>query len=355
MTSKQEYIKTHGLSAWEELRKKRNPTLKDLIEQFGEELGTQKHQERNKKRAFTLANQVLKYGKEEGTKRYNETREKYKNKGTLDWYIEKYGEVEGSIRYQEKNSKLSVGVKTLISNGYSLEEITSIKEKHRNRSKNTLDNYVERYGEDEGYKKFAEWRNTARLRSKRCVEHWLAKGYDFIEATEKVSVFQSKCTLPWYIEKYGEAEGTVKYTEIVSKKTSEWAKSKGPVSMLETRFFDTLSSQIILDYRGRTSRLVIKGQIYYCDYLDPTSNRIIEIYGDYWHMNPIYYQPDNYNKSIKKFASAIWEADTKRISSLKEAGYQTLIIWESDIVKNLYGSLEKAKQFLKESNENQDN
>lgn len=62
----------------------------------------------------------------------------------------------------------------------------------------------------------------------------------------------------------------------------------------------------------------------------PSKNLVIEYYGDYWHCNPKCYQPEFYNKSLKKTAFEIWKKDFNRETKIKDLGYNFKVIWEKE-------------------------
>lgn len=62
----------------------------------------------------------------------------------------------------------------------------------------------------------------------------------------------------------------------------------------------------------------------------PSKNLVIEYYGDYWHCNPKCYQPEFYNKSLKKTSAEVWEKDLKRETKIKDLGYNFKVIWEME-------------------------
>ena len=66
-------------------------------------------------------------------------------------------------------------------------------------------------------------------------------------------------------------------------------------------------------------------------------NLVIEIYGDYWHANPLKYKEDDILSFPEKqyLAKEIWNRDFERINTIKNKGYSVLIFWENDINKNL--------------------
>jgi very-short-patch-repair endonuclease len=72
-----------------------------------------------------------------------------------------------------------------------------------------------------------------------------------------------------------------------------------------------------------------------------TNNKIcIEVNGDYWHCNPKKYKSDYLNRKTKKTAAEIWEKDKERKEFIEKSGYKVIILWESDIMKNINSILE---------------
>ena len=123
--------------------------------------------------------------------------------------------------------------------------------------------------------------------------------------------------------------------------------TKPHVVVLE--YLDYLNISYIIDPRNKFSK--------YNEYLDriyspvpdvyiPDKKIIIEIYGDYYHANPIFYKETDilkirwnnvYNITGKfPIAKNIWDEDNARIEQLKSFGNKCLILWENDIANNLY-------------------
>jgi hypothetical protein len=74
--------------------------------------------------------------------------------------------------------------------------------------------------------------------------------------------------------------------------------------------------------------------------------KIIEFNGDYWHCNPSFYQSTFFNKSLKKFATEKWDYDRRKIELIEEAGYQTLVVWESEYDKYPEQTIKKCIEHL---------
>lgn len=78
----------------------------------------------------------------------------------------------------------------------------------------------------------------------------------------------------------------------------------------------------------------------YVDFLIPEKNLIIECQGDYWHMNPSKFKPDDFNKSTKRTAEQQWEKDKNRKLFLESQGYKVVELWESEINNGDYKKLD---------------
>jgi len=69
------------------------------------------------------------------------------------------------------------------------------------------------------------------------------------------------------------------------------------------------------------------------DFYIKEENLLIEMQGDYWHMNPKKYKNDDIfmKGTIKqKFAYEVWEKDKLKLDNATIKGYYVLTIWESD-------------------------
>jgi len=78
-----------------------------------------------------------------------------------------------------------------------------------------------------------------------------------------------------------------------------------------------------------------KKSSYRVDIINKPTKLIIECYGDYWHCNPLIWNPNDYNKSIKRTAQEKWKEDESRIQSIQSEGFKVLVFWEMDIIQDL--------------------
>lgn len=67
------------------------------------------------------------------------------------------------------------------------------------------------------------------------------------------------------------------------------------------------------------------------DIFIPSINKVIEVYGDYWHCHPRMFNAESYHEQLHMKASKKRELDKKRIEYIESAGYITEVVWESDI------------------------
>ena len=70
---------------------------------------------------------------------------------------------------------------------------------------------------------------------------------------------------------------------------------------------------------------------YNVDFINKQTKHIIEVYGDYWHCNPIKYEDDFMHYHFKMTAVQRRRLDEDRIKHLKSLGYDVTIVWESDL------------------------
>ncbi len=74
---------------------------------------------------------------------------------------------------------------------------------------------------------------------------------------------------------------------------------------------------------------------YYVDFFIPHGNMIIEVYGDYWHVNPKIYGYEEGKRYLHDNQIGKWEYDKLRIDYLKSENYNVHTIWESDVHEDL--------------------
>jgi hypothetical protein len=99
------------------------------------------------------------------------------------------------------------------------------------------------------------------------------------------------------------------------------------ISKLQQTIFESVKnihSDALLEHRlndiGRSVDIYI-----------PSKNIVIEVNGDYYHMNPSKYSPNDFNKRYKMTAKEIWEREKNRLHLISEhLSCSVIVIWESD-------------------------
>lgn len=69
---------------------------------------------------------------------------------------------------------------------------------------------------------------------------------------------------------------------------------------------------------------------YVVDGYDYKTNTVYEFYGDYWHGNPLVFDPEQVNTSVDKKFKELYNNTMLREQVLKNLGYQLVTIWESE-------------------------
>ena len=118
------------------------------------------------------------------------------------------------------------------------------------------------------------------------------------------------------------------------------AKRSGPHQKVEQALTD---AGILFE-----SEVKVPGKIgtrYYCPRIDIVVNGVlaVEIYGDYFHANPVKYKPADLISLYKGKTEAriIWERDQKRVDYIRSKGYNVIIAWEYDIKRDIDSVLER--------------
>ena len=71
---------------------------------------------------------------------------------------------------------------------------------------------------------------------------------------------------------------------------------------------------------------------------------VVEYNGDMWHCNPRNWKADDYNSSIRMTAGEKWQKDIARHKMLRSMGYKTLIVWESEWIKEAQKYISRIKE-----------
>jgi len=251
---------------------------------------------------------------------------------TLENLIEKHGQDEGEIKWKSYCDKQALT--------------------------NTFEYKKEKYGWNE--KKFKEYNKSRAVTIVNLVkkhgENSGMKMWDNYCDRQKYT-----CSLEYFKNEYGDSEGTIKYIKFAKKRAMV-----GGYSDISQRLFDELNKKLKKKYKLYYATLNSEYQIsderlntyYNLDFYIKELNLGIEFNGDVWHCNPSIYKADDKPltflemNTIDYCAKTIWDKDEKRINFLKTKLTDVIIIWERDLInKGLYVIVnelfEKIKTFEK--------
>lgn len=185
-----------------------------------------------------------------------------------------------------------------------------------------------------------------RVINKRCVEYWINLGFSEQEAIEQISKEQTTFSLSICIEKYGEDEGKKRWLERQEKwhksfkksnfsKISQelfWEISKS-LENLDFIYFAELGKDKTPDYSGTNNEYRLKlDKVLLPDFIDIKNNKIIEFDGIYWH--------GNIGRGNKTRGEEKVEIYTKN-------GYSVLSVCEKEFRTNKKFVIEQCLNFLK--------
>lgn len=264
-----------------------------------------------------------------------------KTKITLENFITKYGEEEGNVKwesYRDKQAKSNSFEYKQAKYGWSKQQF----DEYNSARAMTLDNQIKKHGEEQGVTNWIEYCNRQAYTN----------------------------TEQYFVGKYGDIKGKAKFLEINQLKShsvtsivlrtgcsedeaidviTNYKQSEKYSSNLEKVFVADLEKQLgkSLDYSHNTKQYCIwaNNRVNFYDIVH--NNRAIEFNGDYWHCNPLSYSENYYHKHSDRTAKEIWEKDALKIKALQdERNIDTLVIWESDFLKDHNNILNRCVEWL---------
>jgi G:T-mismatch repair DNA endonuclease (very short patch repair protein) len=197
--------------------------------------------------------------------------------------------------------------------------------------------------------------------SSTTLAYWLQRtNGDVEQATELQSDRQRTFSLKKCIEKYGEEDGYARWCARQKKWSESFTKSgaKTGVSNISNDLIAQLpkSDSVRSAYHNSEMAITVKvvrqgkvaHKVFRPDYVDTTSKKIIEFFGDYFHANPKKYNAgDVIRQSNPPLTAAhLWENDKQRADGYTDAGYKVHIVWENDFRKSPQQVLEQCLHFL---------
>lgn len=352
--------------------KQKSNSLDVMILKYGTEVGTLKYKEKNSKCSQTLDNFVKRHGLVEGEMKYKKCNSSKLN--TRDNFIKKYGEQNGIERYNNFCSKNkgnhSLSRKIEIHKNYDIALEKYLESRNKISKNNSLVGYIEKYGLEEGSKKFQQ--KIDNIRSKSNIDYYknkygdrykealkqrydtnslefLIKKYGEIDGhiiyNKRVKESRYRSTLEWYIEKYGEF-GELKFIK------SRTSFNNGGFSKISQKLFDDLVklSDNKIYYATKNKEFIVfnDGNCFLYDYVDNSNKKVIEFNGDIFHANPsIYLESDRPNPYRPDMTSLdIWNYDSFKNKAIIDRGYDLMVVWEYDYRINPDKILNECIKFL---------
>ena len=183
------------------------------------------------------------------------------------------------------------------------------------------------------------------------LKYWIVKhNLSEQEAHDRLRNRQSTGTLGAYINRAGGNvdEGTNRFSERQLKWQHSLAKSgmKSGSSKISQQLFESIQTTMPKIKFGLNEVAVkLKSSSCRVDCILEDKKRVIEFYGDYWHGNPRIFGPTD-KVAIRQLAKDKWAADNQKNAELFDAGFEVMIIWESDYIENPDQTIDLCLRFL---------
>lgn len=252
---------------------------------------------------------------------------------TLKNLINKYGLDEGTKRFKEYSKKQSY------SNSFEYfqkKRNWTLDQFHEyNKSRGiTLENLIKKHGEEKGkeiFKKYSEQQSYTNSK-----EYFLEK-YGPILGEERYTYFNKhrSHTLENYIERLGETDGKLKYekywsnfhqgSKFYSKSSQEYFKNIDEFFKEYHTYYASKNKEF-----GKHSNKFKK--YFFIDYFIKELNIGIEYNGCFWHADPLLYDGNKIMPIRNIEAKKIWEYDELKIKAFKdEYDIDLIIVWENKL------------------------
>ena len=263
---------------------------------------------KNKSRVFNLPHQYTKYAFNIPDDILTEKKDELCIR-SLDNFIKKYGEEEGNKRWNEYIEK------ERLTNTFEYKRekygMTRDEFDEYNKSRSvTIENMIAKYGKDEGNIKWKEYCDKQRY----------------------------SVTLEYFINMYGEVEGLKRYELFDQSRLSICPYSKESQRLFDAIIKDERFFGHDIYYATRNKEYQIKtntGNVYYLDYYDKTLGVCVEYNGSKFHPDPLKYKSNDLFKNPFEDAptkcSVLWKKEKLRIHELEnDFGIRTIVVWDYD-------------------------
>ena len=261
-------------------------------------------------------------------------------KSYLEIWIEKYGIDEGTKKWELHRKKLSeAAIKRNSSPTY--------KNPFKNKSKKQL--LIDKYGEEEGIQRYLQ---SVKLSSIKSKENWKNPEYRnkvIIGISKpKHSKFKHEQSIritKWYEDNPNQRELRSNHMK------KSW--NEGKIQPSDTSYNHSIGEDNLrnmlkdlypnLNIYKRTINL--NNKWYYPDII--INNKIIiEYFGDYWHMNNTIFNEDDIHPRTKAIAKDVWQKDLERQLIFENNGFKVLYVWESELKNNFDNMFQIITNFI---------
>jgi len=337
------------------------------------------------KTATNLEGFIYRYGKEDGIKKYNDY---CKSSGhTLEKFILRYGE-KGKEKWETylKTKDSNSFAWALKKSNNNLKLANKIKKGREKSVKNTLEKFIQKYGETEGRQFYLEtnlkktltfdkfknkftneklalekWEEINSKKDSSSFKHYLSKNKNlsleevYIKYKKDTSKYDSK-SLYFFYKKYKGKESMdkirLRYIDSLIKRTINFGQaSKESLVYLKPLYdyFSNMNYEVFLGIKDSKEYFIYHNKIFFYDFAVPKLGIIIEYNGEYWHPN---YEKNNidelnFKNHLNHDKNSLIEREKEKIKSAIQNKFDVLILWSSDSIKN---NKIKVINFLKSKN-----
>lgn len=335
-------------------------TLQEYVEKYPDAKVTSDATQQ-KKNADKLTSFISKYGEEEGKRRNEIHSQKMRNKNLFETKQQKHGWTRED--FEDYNRSRAVTLKNQIEKHGEEEGRRRFDEYRKLQSVNgnKLEYFIEKYGEHEGLQKYKEV-----CKSKAITLDNLMRKYGETEGKERYESIIVKHKRPVYdkmLKKYGDAVlAREKYLEWISKHTKFSNESQvqriftnlliSSLGIIDAEIFSCNTKEYFLlkDESQTSINPLCKGKYWLYDFTITSPYKIIiEFHGDFWHANPQKYKKDdilNFPTGEKYTAEMIWEKDEMKKEAAMRAGFEYKVVWESEFNDDPEKTIEGCNEWI---------
>lgn len=140
-----------------------------------------------------------------------------------------------------------------------------------------------------------------------------------------------------------------KLSEVTSQMWKDGKFGYGNNGLWRSRLEISVFEEFLKAYPATVhSHPVTQDRTYVYDVYVPDLNLVVEVNGDYWHLNPDMYKECYFDNSRNILASDLWKEDEKKLETAVSLGYKTAVIWEKEIASlGVEHSVSKIIDFFK--------